>query len=235
MRLLSPRKLLNLFVGPASSPGPRGARAAKEPDPTTPIGKARYVVFDTELTGLKARQDSIVSLGAIAMEGGRIELGRTFYRLVAPRTMMRGTSVVVHGITPTEAKEGPSIERVLPEFLEFCRDAVVVGHVVSIDLGFLNEELERSSLRKLTNPAVDTLRIHQWLSCRENDACAFYGGSSEGADLFSLAAAHGIPVAVAHNALNDAYVTAQLFQRFLSLLPRHGATTIADLVRIGRP
>jgi DNA polymerase-3 subunit epsilon len=204
-------------------------------DPRLPLDRAGYVVFDTELTGLKTRQDSIVSLGAIAMTGGRIELGRTFYRLVEPRTALRGSSVVVHGITPTEAQAWPSIGKVLPEFLEFCGDSIVVGHVVSIDLAFLNGELERTLHRGLPNPAVDTLSVHRWLMGRDNDVCAFYGGSAEATDLLSLAKAEGIPVVGAHNALNDAFVTAQLFQRYLSMLPRHGIRTVGELLRIGKP
>jgi DNA polymerase III subunit epsilon len=204
-------------------------------DLSVPLDQARYVVFDTELTGLNPRQDSIVSVGAVSMTGRRIEVGRTFYQVVAPRTALRGSSVVVHGITPTEVREQPSIARILPEFLAFCGDSVLVGHVVSIDLGFLNEDLVRLQGRKLPNPAVDTHRLSCWLKSREEDACAFYGGSADGSDLFTLAAQYGIPLSGAHNALNDAFVTAQLFQRFLALLPNRGVGTVRDLVRIGKP
>ena len=47
-----------------------------------------YVVVDTELTGLDEKKDSIVSIGAVRMTGGRIELGDMFYRLVSPRTQL---------------------------------------------------------------------------------------------------------------------------------------------------
>jgi DNA polymerase-3 subunit epsilon len=225
-----PRRLLDLLGGAEGA-----TKTENKNDLSMPVETARYVVFDTELTGLAVKQDSIVSLGAVSMQGRRIELGRTFYRLVEPRTALRGTSVVVHGITPTEAKEGPSIDKVLPEFLEFCGDSIVVGHVVSIDIAFLNGEMERSLHRRFRNAAVDTLRIHRWLKDRVDDACAFYGGCAETTDLFSLAKEQGIPVAGAHNALNDAFVTAQLFQRLLSMLPRYGIRTVGDLVRIGKP
>jgi DNA polymerase III subunit epsilon len=200
-----------------------------------PINEASYVVIDTELTGLKLKQDSIVSVGAIAMTGGRIEVGRTFYRVVEPRTELRGSSVIVHGIMPSEVRALPVIGQVLPEFMEFCGDSVVVGHFLPIDLGFLNEELVRARRAKMRNPAVDTLVIHRWLQEREEVVCAYYGGSADPSDLFALAKRHGIPVSGAHNALNDAFVTAQLFQRFLSMLPGRGVKTIRDLVRIGSP
>jgi DNA polymerase III subunit epsilon len=200
-----------------------------------PINEASYVVIDTELTGLKLKQDSIVSVGAIVMTGGRIEVGRTFYRVVEPRTELRGSSVVVHGIMPSEVRALPMIGEVLPEFMEFCGDSIVVGHFLPIDLGFLNEELVRARRAKMRNPAVDTRVIHKWLQEREEVVCAYYGGNADPSDLFALAERHGIPVAGAHNALNDAFVTAQLFQRFLSVLPGRGVKTIRDLVRIGSP
>lgn len=217
----------------AGVPGCGGER--READLSMPVAKARYVAFDTELTGLDPKQDSIVSVGAVAMTGGRIEMGRSFYQVVAPRTALRGSSVVVHGITPSEVQEQPSIDQVLPGFLEFCGNSVVIGHVVTLDLSFLNEDLVRLYGCAFPNPAVDTHRISCWLKSRESEACAFYGGDAEGTDLFTLAKRYDIPLSGAHNALNDAFVTAQLFQRFLGLLPKEGIVTVHDLLRIGKP
>lgn len=217
----------------AAVPGCGGERQG--PDLSAPVAQARYVAFDTELTGLDPKKDSIVSVGAVAMTGGKIEVGRTFYQVVAPRTAMRGSSVVVHGITPSEVQEQPSIGEILPEFLEFCGDSVVIGHMVSIDLSFLNEDLVRLYGCGFPNPAVDTHRISSWLKRRESETCAFYGGDAEGKDLFTLAKQYGIPLSGAHNALSDAFVTAQVFQRFLSLLPKGGVVTVRDLLRIGKP
>ncbi|HXX57414.1 MAG TPA: 3'-5' exonuclease, partial [Thermodesulfovibrionales bacterium] len=87
---------------------------------------AGYVVIDTELTGLDERKDSIVSLGALRMTGGRIELGESFYRLANPETALTSESVVIHGITPSDVVEKPSIDTVLAEFLQFCNDAIIV-------------------------------------------------------------------------------------------------------------
>ena len=68
----------------------------KRIDQKTPITEARYVVVDTELTGLDENRDSIVSIGAVRMTGGRIELGDSFYRLASPRTELSAASVVIH-------------------------------------------------------------------------------------------------------------------------------------------
>lgn len=205
------------------------------PDLATPIEEAEYVVFDTELTGLKSRKNSIVSIGAVRMEGSRILAGQNFNRIVEPRTELTGTSIVIHGITPSEARECPGIERALPEFLEFCRGSVLVGHVVSMDLRFINVDMRRCYGTTIRNPAVDTLTLAAFLKKRTGNKSAFSEEVALPMDLFSLATSYGIPVNRAHDAMYDAYVTAQLFQRYLALLPGHGVRTLAELITVGKP
>lgn len=200
-----------------------------------PIREGSYVVFDTELTGLKIKKDSIVSIGAVRIRNGRIDLGDLFYRVVEPETKLTGQSIVIHGITPAEAAAAPNIGVLLPEFLDFCGDSIMVGHMVSIDIGFINKEMARLYGSRLKNPAVDTYSIYRRIRQAEERACAFHEGRSENADLFTLAKKYEIPVTDAHNALNDAFITAQLFQRFLSVLPKFGVSTVRELLKTGSP
>ena len=213
----------------------RHAAGETGPDPAMPIGQCRYVVMDTELTGLDVKKDSIVSVGAIAMAGGKIMLGETFYEMVFPETALRPESIVVHGIMPSEVVGKPSIDAVLEDLLKFCEGAVVVGHFLSLDLAFLNKELKRLQGRKFRFPVADTLPIHQWMQDNSRGPRSQYDACEENKDLFSLAKKYHIQVSAAHNALMDAFITAQLFQRFLSSLPGLGVGTVRELLRIGRP
>lgn len=203
-------------------------------DLATSIDEACYVVLDTELTGLDVKKDSIVSLGAIRMTGGRIVLGKTLERMVSPETALSSESVLVHGITPSECADKPSIGSVLEELESFCAGCVLVGHFLSLDLAVLNRELKRTFRRTLGNPAVDTWRIHDWVRRQTDPAARDYGDDTE-RDLFALAKKHHIPVSKAHDALGDAFITAQLFQRFLRSLPSLGVRTLKELLKIGRP
>ena len=205
------------------------------PDPAMPIGQCRYVVMDTELTGLDVKKDSIVSIGAVAMVGGRIILGETFYEMVFPETTLRSESIVVHGIMPSEVVGKPSIDGVLDDLLKFCEGAVVVGHFLSLDLAFLNKEMKRLQGRKFRQPVADTLQVHTWMQDQSRGARGQYDACAENKDLFSLAKKYHIQVSAAHNALMDAFITAQLFQRFLSSLPALGVRTVKDLLRIAKP
>lgn len=212
-----------------------GREPEAAPDPKTPLAAASYVVLDTELTGLKPRQDSVVSVGALRMRGGSILVGEPFSRVVQPRTALAGASIVIHGITPSETTASPTFEAILPEFLDFLRGGVLVGHALSLDLGFLNRELARCSLRPLDHPALDTMVIEAFLRKRTGDRCAFNEDAPRRLDLVALAREKGITVRRAHDALYDAYVTAQVFQRQLAALPAHGVRTLGDLLRIGKP
>jgi DNA polymerase-3 subunit epsilon len=206
----------------------------KKIDRRTPIAEVPYVVVDTELTGLDERKDSIVSIGAIQMTGSRIELGNTFYRLVSPRTELSAASVVIHEITPSDVKSGPDIASVLAELLEFCGDAVLVGHFIAIDLAFLNRELKRMQGTRIENPVLDTFSIYEWLRKRDQ-ARNCPATRISGFRLYDIVKCFDIPVNGAHNAVMDAYITAQLLQRFISLLSEGGVENIGDLLDLGIP
>ncbi len=203
-------------------------------DPGACIADVRYVVLDTELTGLDENKDSIVSIGAVRMTGGKMGLADTFYRLVSPGTELRADSVVIHEITPSDVEAKPQLAEVLAEFLDFCGNDVLVGHFISIDLAFLNRELKRIRGADVTNPAVDTFSVYEWLRKRLKSRDCFATVAPRWS-LYDIIKCFGIPVNGAHNAMMDAYTTAQLFQRFLPLLTEGGARDIDDLIKIGMP
>jgi DNA polymerase-3 subunit epsilon len=203
-------------------------------DPKAPITDVPYAVLDTELTGLDEKKDSIISVGAVRMHGGRIDLGETFYRLVSPKTMISAQSVVIHEIMPSEVVEKPAIDDVLREFLNFCGNDILVGHFISIDLGFINREMKRIYGEKIRASALDTFSIYEWLRKRDriSDCLA---APLPGYRLYDIVKCFGIAINGAHNALMDAYTTAQLLQRFLPLLVQAGVQNIGDLLTIGIP
>ncbi|TAN45732.1 MAG: 3'-5' exonuclease [Nitrospirae bacterium] len=205
------------------------------PDTTVPIEKGRYLVVDTELTGFDRKKDSIVSIGAIRMDGKSIAMSDSFYQVVSPRTELTAESVVVHGIMPSETESKPLIDKVLHEFLEYAKGYVIVGHYISLDLSFIGREVKRVCGKTLKTPAVDTMTIYEWMKEQTSGPRGHHGAVVQDMDLFSLARKYRIPVSGAHNALMDSFVTAQLFQRFLCSLPELGVKTVKDLLKIGRP
>jgi len=217
-------------------PAPVAANAGlrKRFDASRDIMEADYVAFDTELTGLNFNKDSIISIGAVKMKGGRIFPARAFHSYVKPDCELKAESVVVHEITQTELDGACSQAEVIEEFLEFAGDAVLVGHFVHIDVTFLSNTMKKLYGVKLQNRSVDTMGLHDWLYDNDNEFARHHRGMSLKKDLFSMAARYGIPLEKAHDALNDAFLSAQLFQRFLGFLPGCGIRTLGDLIAVGK-
>ena len=95
------------------------------------------------MTGLDEKKDSLLSIGAVNMVNGRIELGTTFYQLVKPRSFKDVESVIIHEITPSEVTQQPEVGPVLADFLNYINGRVLAGYYLTIDLGFLNREMRR--------------------------------------------------------------------------------------------
>lgn len=216
------RDIKNLFFG-------------RRDDVDLAIGEAFYVVIDTELTGLDLKRDSIISIGAIRMSGTGIDLGKTFHRLVRPSSDMKPESIVIHGITPSELMQGSPLQEVLSEFLNFLSGDIIVGHFISLDMHILNREIKRIYGYKIQNPCIDTNAIYRWIKENGDSFSRHYEDAGMGNNLFSIAREFAIPVQEAHNALSDAFMAAQIFQRFLRILPGLGVRRVKELLRIGRP
>jgi DNA polymerase III subunit epsilon len=199
-----------------------------------PIADIRFVVLDTELTGLNEQKDSIVSIGALRMTGGRIDLGDTFYRLVSPEKQLQADTICIHEITPSDVAAEPKIDSVLADFLDFCGDDVLAGHFITIDLAFLNREMKRIYGAPLKNAAVDTFSIYGWLE-QWCGSLPFFANPLTGCRLYDIVKRFDIPVSGAHNAIMDAFTTAQLLQRFIPLLARAGVLDQEELFKIGAP
>jgi DNA polymerase-3 subunit epsilon len=230
--------LLTRILGKRATEAPpalkRHLELKKRLDPKTPIAEVEFTVFDTELTGLDFKRDSIISIGAVQMKGGSIYPAKTFYRLAKPESALRSESVVIHEITHSDLDGAEEIGSALHDFIEFIGDTVLVGHFVYIDVNFVNKALKSLYGITLQSPAVDTSALHDWLYENDSRFAKHHGGMSLKGDLFTLAKAYGIPLEKSHNAFYDAYVTAQLFQRFLTFLPGCGVATLGELLAVGK-
>jgi DNA polymerase-3 subunit epsilon len=193
-----------------------------------------FVSFDMEMSGLNHKKDFIVSIGAIKMTGSRIHAGNVFYRLVKPEGPLHPDNVVLHELTPDDLASADDCSNVLSDFMEFMSDSVLVGHFVHFDLRFINAALKKHFHAKLKNPAIDTHDLHLWLHQNSSEFKRHYRGGSTKKDLFTIAEHYGVSVNVSHDALNDAFIAAQLFQRFIFFLELSGIVALRDLIDIGR-
>jgi hypothetical protein len=127
-------------------------------DPKSGIRETDFVAFDTELTGLDFKQDSIISIGAVKLRGTTILPAQTFYRLVKPECELKHKSVVVHELTHTDLECAEDLLDVIGDFVKFIGDAVLIGHFVHIDLNFVNRQLCMTGSMIMTRDLPDITR-----------------------------------------------------------------------------
>lgn len=203
-------------------------------DQTRPLTDYRFVVLDTELTGL-SRRDEIISIGAVRITNLQIELGATFHQYIRPRNLNHNQATFIHQITPEQLREAPPIEEVLPEFVEFCGDSLLVGHFLDIDMGYLNRAASKVLGGALANPAVDTLRLAK--AYKEANLSCDYGhcDQSFSCNLDDLSAEFNLPRFKPHDALEDALQCAYLFLYLAGKLGGGQVRTLGQLHQAGRP
>src|SRR5215471_3276168 len=139
-------------VAPAAAP-----RQQSLDDLGTPLSQVTFVVVDLETTGGSARTDAITEIGALKLRGG--ELLGTFETLVNPGVPIPPTITILTGITEAMVMPAPCIDEVLPAFLEFAGDAVIVGHNIRFDCAFLDAALVATGRDRLTNRRIDTVAL----------------------------------------------------------------------------
>ena len=193
----------------------------------TPIEQVRFVVLDSETTGLNPRTDRLITIGAVAVCAHEIVLEDSFDALleVAENT----SAVTVHGITRDEARGGLEEEEALARFLDYVRDGVIVGHHIGHDIGTLDAGYQRGWGFRTMNRSLDTMDLTLHL---ERDG-AFAGRPPiRQFTLDALCDMFGVIPHDRHTAGGDAFLTAQVFLRLLRLAARHGRTTLS---RISEP
>lgn len=190
----------------------------------TPIDQVRFVVLDSETSGLNARVDRIITIGAIAVTTHEIVLEDTFDALL--KIDENTSAVTVHGITRDEARGGMAEQDALARFLDYLRDGVIVGHHIGHDIGALDAGYERGWGIRTMNRSLDTMDLALHL---ERDG-AFAGRPPiRHFTLDALCDRFDVIPHDRHTASGDAFLTAQLFLRLLRLAARHGRTTLSSI------
>src|SRR5579859_1819400 len=102
------------------------------------LDEVDFVVLDTETTGLRPGPDRVIEVAAIRLRGG--EVVDSFQSLVNPHRRLPPFIVQFTGITQEMVSSAPAGEQVFPDFLRFIEGAILVGHNVGFDIGFLSHE-----------------------------------------------------------------------------------------------
>ncbi len=225
-------RLAGLFGGPSAPVHEamrRNAAACAGLDQSVPLADQDFVVLDTELSAMDLRAGEILSIGAVRIRELTLCPGERFASLVRPKKPMATGSTLIHRLTPESLESAPALEEVLPAFVDWCSGAVLVGHYIDLDMGFLNREAGRLLGRGLANPCIDTLRMAQAYEERRDHAYLGAHLDTLSYALSALAVRHGLPDFPRHDALADAMQTAYLFLFLVRKLRGGRIGTLKDL------
>ena len=175
---------------------------------------SEFVVFDLETTGFSAAQDKIIEIGAVKIKDG--EIVDRFSTFVNPERPIPFRIEDLTGINDVMVKDSPKIEEVLPKFMEFCKDSIMVAHNADFDMSFIE-----ANCRCMDIPCeftvIDTVGLSRFLVT----GLARY-------KLDTVAKALGVPLGNHHRAVDDAECTARIFQKLISRMKEQGITNLDE-------
>jgi DNA polymerase-3 subunit alpha (Gram-positive type) len=174
-----------------------------------------FVVFDIETTGFSPESCRIIEIGAVRVEAGKIV--KRFSTFVNPEVPIPFRIENLTGINDNMVLPAPTIEKILPEFLEFCEGAVMVAHNAGFDMSFIEKSCEDLGMaREFT--VADTVAMARFLLPGLNRF-----------KLDTVAKALGVPLDNHHRAVDDAACTAEIFVRFVKMLKERDITDLDQL------
>lgn len=159
-----------------------------------------YVAIDLEMTGLNAKRDSILEIGAVRVEHKQVVA--EYEALINPHHVLAAEVTALTGITDDMASKGRELDEVFPEIVDFCGDSVLLGHNVIFDYAFLKQAASnrKAAFDKI---GIDTLKIARKLLPQE-----------EKKTLQHLCDYYGICRERKHRALDDARAARALYEIF---------------------
>ncbi|MEE0452560.1 PolC-type DNA polymerase III [Peptacetobacter sp.] len=174
-----------------------------------------FVVFDLETTGFSNINDKITEIGAVKIRD--FEIVDRFSELVNPEKDISYRVQELTGITNEMVKDKPTIEEILPKFMEFVGDDVLVAHNADFDTGFIMQKCKEQGL-EYKNKKVDTLMLARIML-----------PNLKRYKLDKVAKEVGVQLLNHHRAVDDAEATANIFIKFLGMLKKQGVEKLSDV------
>ena len=184
----------------------------------SPIEEIEFVVFDFETTGLHANGgDRVCEVAGVRLKNGKVI--DKYATLVDPERLISYEASCINGITNEMVKGAPKIHDMLPEFLKFIGDSVLVAHNASFDLSFLRCMMKEFNSEPLKHYVLDTVKLSRKIYSHFPNH-----------KLATLRRELNICIEIEHRALGDVEATAVLLNLLLNEIKTKGAKTLKDLL-----
>lgn len=193
----------------------------------TKLSEIRFVVLDTEATGLDVKKDRILSIGAVAVKNYSVLLNDSFEAEIKQEYYNK-ESILVHEITPGRSAHAKDSKKVMQEFLQYLSSSVIIAHYLNFDYQMISKELKLQIGIGLHNRSYDTMWLLKRVDAHFQHENLIKKGEYQ---LETLCKRYQIPMEDQHTAMGDAFATALLFARLLKKLELRGVKTLGDLLR----
>ena len=178
-----------------------------------------YIVFDIETTGLSQKKNKIIEIGAVKVKDGE-EIDR-FSEFINPEEPIPYSIEQLTSITDEIVMHAPTVDVILPKFLEFCGDDIVVAHNAAFDTGFIKKNAKDLGM-KFDNTIMDTMTLSHVLLPELGKFT-----------LDRVCKALNVKNEHHHRAVDDANATAKIFVKLYEMLVERGAKTVEDVNELG--
>lgn len=185
----------------------------------------RWCVVDVETGGLDPVRDPLLSIGAVAIERGRIVLADSLEAGVRQARETDASNILIHGISGSEQRAGHLPHVALLDWLEFAGDAPCVAFHAAFD----QSVLQREAREKLGVKPVGA-----WFDAAVVAPLLFPAAAADCRTLDDWLAHFGLAVYTRHGALADAYATAELWLVLLAAARRENIGTAHQLRKLTR-
>lgn len=199
-------------------------RALPDMDEREDLKTARFVVVDVETSGLDARRDRLLAMGAVVVEAARLRPGEGYAVTLRNPVPSDRANILLHGIAPDDQAAGMAADAALMGFLELTRHDVLVAFHAGFDQAVLARALRQQLGVRLPNPWLDIAHLLPLLAPEARLV---------NRDLDASLAYFGLRAHTRHNAAYDAFATAELLLILLARATRHGYTHLGQLLAAG--
>jgi len=179
-----------------------------------------WVALDCETTGLDARHDQIVSIGAVRIVGNRLLTSQRLELLVRPERSLKVDSMRVHRLRERDVAQGIDPQQAMRLLLDFIGSRPLVGYYLEFDVAMLNREIWPMLGVRLPQPKIEVSAMYYDFKLRQVPAHA----RGEPIDLRFATIMNdlALPLREAHDALNDAVMAGLAFVKLRRLLAEPG-------------
>lgn len=170
-----------------------------------PLAK-QWVAIDCEMTGLNPKKHHLLSVAAIHINDNTIDTGNGLHLVCRPPVMPDRDTIVIHGLRTADVEHGMSYDEMLALLLPFIDNRPIVGFCTQLDTAFLNPLVKGYMGTALPNEVIDLRHLYSRRMSGQTQ-----GLSSQAQHLTNILAHYNIPELGAHDAYNDALMTAMAF------------------------